>query len=74
MNDAAFQPWHMVLLLTALVLFYGPRRIPESFRALGKSIRSFVQEQREHLREELRSEEARRKAKKAESKKTEKEK
>lgn len=69
MNDATFQPWHMVLLLTAILLFYGPRRIPESFRALGQSIRAFVQEQREHLREELRSEEARRQAKKSEKEK-----
>lgn len=66
MSDAVFQPWHMVLLLTAILLFYGPRRIPETFRALGKSLRVFVQEQREHLREELRSEEARRQARKSE--------
>lgn len=69
MSDATFQPWHMVLLLTALVLFYGPRRIPESFRALGQSLRDFIGEQREHLKEELRSEEARRKAKKTEKEK-----
>jgi len=68
-SDASFQPWHMVLLLTALVLFYGPRRIPESFRELGQSLRAFVAEQREHLKEELRSEEARRKARKSEKEK-----
>ena len=70
MSDAVFQPvfqpWHMVLLLIAILLFYGPRRIPETFQALGKSLRAFIQEQREHLREELRSEEARRQAKKSE--------
>ncbi len=66
MNDVAFQAWHILLVIVAILLFYGPRRIPETFQTLGKSLRTFIQEQREHFREELRSEEARRKAKQSE--------
>jgi sec-independent protein translocase protein TatA len=34
-------PTHLAILLVALLLILGPRRLPESGRALGRGIREF---------------------------------
>jgi len=34
-------PGELILILAVVVLFFGPRRIPEAGAALGRSIREF---------------------------------
>ena len=35
------QPTHLVILLAIVLLFLGPKRLPEAGRALGHGIREF---------------------------------
>jgi sec-independent protein translocase protein TatA len=35
------QPWHLIVILAAALVFFGPSRLPEVARSLGKSIREF---------------------------------
>ena len=37
------QPIHIVLIVLAAVLIFGPKRLPEFGKGLGKSIREFRQ-------------------------------
>ena len=36
-------PWHLVLLVLALVFFFGAKRLPEIGRSLGQGMREFKQ-------------------------------
>ena len=38
------QPWHLLLLLVAVVVIMGPKRLPEIGQALGKTLRGFKDE------------------------------
>jgi sec-independent protein translocase protein TatA len=40
----ALQPWHVILLVVALVVIFGGKRLPEAARGLGKSMRVFKSE------------------------------
>jgi len=40
-------PWEILLILLALVLLFGARRIPEIARSLGKSLGEFKKGQQE---------------------------
>ncbi len=35
------EPWHIVLLLAAVLVLFGPKRLPEIGKNLGESIREF---------------------------------
>lgn len=35
------QPWHLIVILAVALIIFGPSRLPEISRALGKSIREF---------------------------------
>ena len=34
-------PWELFILLFVVLLFFGPKRLPEAGRSLGKGIREF---------------------------------
>ncbi|WEO94673.1 Sec-independent protein translocase subunit TatA [Streptomyces sp. FXJ1.172] len=33
------EPWHLLLVAIAIILLFGPKKLPETARALGKSLR-----------------------------------
>lgn len=35
----ALEPWHLAVVVLAAVLLFGSRRLPDTARALGKSLR-----------------------------------
>ncbi|NKQ52545.1 Sec-independent protein translocase subunit TatA [Amycolatopsis sp. K13G38] len=35
------QPWHVIIVLVALVLLFGAKRLPEAARSVGKSMKIF---------------------------------
>ena len=37
----AMSPWHWAILAVVMVLLFGAKRLPDSARALGKSMRIF---------------------------------
>lgn len=56
MNFLGIGPGELLLILILALIIFGPRRLPEIGRALGKSIREFRQtseELTEQFREEL---------------------
>jgi sec-independent protein translocase protein TatA len=36
-----FQPWHIILLLGIIILFFGGSKIPELMRGVGKGMGEF---------------------------------
>ena len=34
-----FQPWHLLLILAAVVLIFGAKKLPEAARGIGRSMR-----------------------------------
>ncbi|MFF8831218.1 Sec-independent protein translocase subunit TatA [Streptomyces sp. NPDC015131] len=42
----AMEPWHLVILVTAVVLLFGSKRLPDAARSLGKSMRILKSETR----------------------------
>ncbi|MEV0602093.1 Sec-independent protein translocase subunit TatA [Streptomyces sp. NPDC050315] len=42
----ALEPWHLVLILTVLVLLFGSKKLPDMARGLGKSMRILKSETR----------------------------
>jgi sec-independent protein translocase protein TatA len=35
------QPWHLIVILVVALIIFGPQRLPEIGRAIGKSISEF---------------------------------
>ncbi|ARH92495.1 MULTISPECIES: Sec-independent protein translocase subunit TatA [Streptomyces] len=35
----AFEPWHLILIITVLVLLFGSKKLPDMARGLGRSMR-----------------------------------
>ncbi|MFF7211670.1 Sec-independent protein translocase subunit TatA [Streptomyces sp. NPDC008238] len=35
----ALEPWHLLILVAVVVLIFGPTKLPDTARALGKSMR-----------------------------------
>ena len=35
------EPWHIVLLLAVVLVFFGPKRLPEIGKSVGETIREF---------------------------------
>ncbi|MGW3248637.1 Sec-independent protein translocase subunit TatA [Streptomyces sp. NPDC001070] len=35
----ALEPWHLLILVAAVVLIFGSKKLPDTARALGKSMR-----------------------------------
>ncbi|NEA43925.1 Sec-independent protein translocase subunit TatA [Streptomyces sp. SID11385] len=51
------EPWHLLILLVVVVVLFGSRKLPDTARALGKSLRILKSETRA-LRAEHESPEA----------------
>jgi sec-independent protein translocase protein TatA len=41
MFEGLLQPMHLVLILGIVLIFFGPKRLPELGKGLGQSIRGF---------------------------------
>jgi sec-independent protein translocase protein TatA len=41
MIEGLLQPMHLVLILGIVLIFFGPKRLPELGKGLGQSIRGF---------------------------------
>ncbi|MFE3768642.1 MULTISPECIES: Sec-independent protein translocase subunit TatA [unclassified Streptomyces] len=42
----ALEPWHLLILVTVVVLIFGSKKLPDTARALGKSMRILKSETR----------------------------
>ena len=51
------EPSHILLLLLVLVILFGAKRLPDSARSLGKSMRIFKSEMKELNKDQKKSEE-----------------
>lgn len=40
----ALQPWHIIILVLLVVLLFGAKRLPDTARAIGKSMKIFKAE------------------------------
>jgi sec-independent protein translocase protein TatA len=40
-------PWHLLVILLVIVLFFGGKKIPEMMRGLGAGVKSFKEGMRE---------------------------
>jgi sec-independent protein translocase protein TatA len=38
-----FEPWHLLLILAIVLIVFGPGKLPEVGKAMGKTIREFRQ-------------------------------
>ncbi len=43
----AFKPWHIVLIVVAFTVLFGSKKLPDSARSLGRSLRIFKSEMKE---------------------------
>lgn len=41
MTSGLVSPWHIVILVMVLLLIFGPKRLPEMGRSLGRGMREF---------------------------------
>lgn len=41
MFDGIFQPTHLVLILVVVLIIFGPGKLPDVGKAMGKTIREF---------------------------------
>jgi sec-independent protein translocase protein TatA len=41
MTSGVFSPWHVAILVLAILLLFGPKRLPETGRSLGTGMREF---------------------------------
>ena len=44
MFDGGLKPWHVIIILIAFVVLFGAKKLPDSARAIGKSLRIFKEE------------------------------
>ncbi len=49
----SLKPWHLLVLAVVFVVLFGSKRLPDSARALGRSLRIFKSEVREMNNEDL---------------------
>ena len=43
----AFKPWHILVLAAVFLVLFGAKRLPDSARSLGRSLRIFKSEVQE---------------------------
>jgi len=46
------RPWHILVLLIVVVVLFGSKRLPDSARSLGRSLRIFKSEIKELNKED----------------------
>lgn len=44
--EGVLAPWHLILVAVIVVLLFGAKRLPDSARAIGQSLRIFKAESR----------------------------
>lgn len=49
----ALEPWHLAIILGVVVLLFGAKRLPDSARSIGRSMRIFRSEMRENAQPEV---------------------
>ncbi|MEU6824431.1 Sec-independent protein translocase subunit TatA [Streptomyces atriruber] len=42
----ALQPWHLLIVVLAIVVLFGSKRLPDAARSVGKSLRILKSETR----------------------------
>ncbi len=47
MGMNALKPWHLLILAVVFVVLFGAKRLPDSARSLGRSLRIFKSEVQE---------------------------
>ncbi|MCB5911206.1 Sec-independent protein translocase subunit TatA [Streptomyces pinistramenti] len=52
----AFEPWHLILIIAALVLLFGSKKLPDMARGLGRSMR-ILKSETKALKEERQTDE-----------------
>jgi sec-independent protein translocase protein TatA len=48
----SLKPWHLLVLAVVFVVLFGSKRLPDSARSLGRSLRIFKSEVREMNKED----------------------
>ena len=48
----SLKPWHLLVLAVVFVALFGSKRLPDSARSLGRSLRIFKSEVREMNKED----------------------
>jgi len=48
----SLQPWHLLVLAVVFLVLFGSKRLPDSARSLGRSLRIFKSEVREMNKED----------------------
>ena len=48
----SLKPWHLLVLAVVFVVLFGSKRLPDSARSLGRSLRLFKSEVREMNKED----------------------
>jgi sec-independent protein translocase protein TatA len=48
----SLKPWHLLVLALVFVILFGSKRLPDSARSLGRSLRIFKSEVREMNKED----------------------
>jgi len=43
----SFKPWHLLVLAVVFIVLFGSKRLPDSARSLGRSLRIFKSEVQE---------------------------
>lgn len=52
MFDGIFQPTHLILILIVVLIIFGPGKLPDVGKALGKTVREFRRATSSTLEEE----------------------
>ena len=48
----SLKPWHLLVLVVVFLVLFGSKRLPDSARSLGRSLRIFKSEVREMNKED----------------------
>ena len=48
----SLKPWHLLILAVVFLVLFGSKRLPDSARSLGRSLRIFKSEVREMNKED----------------------
>ena len=53
----SLKPWHLLVLAVVFLVLFGSKRLPDSARSLGRSLRIFKSEVQELNKDEKKSDE-----------------
>jgi sec-independent protein translocase protein TatA len=52
------KPWHIIIILVVFVALFGAKKLPESARSIGKSLRIFKDEIKDHSSDKPKSDDS----------------